>query len=65
MKILDADVVVAAMPSKEQVRQWLHERRRHRRPLPSLEQIQCELGWRNVGDGPSMQDAGHRDTVAS
>ena len=33
-------------PTKQQVRQWLNDRRVHREPLPDIEQIQLQLGWR-------------------
>jgi hypothetical protein len=32
-------------PSKEQIRAWLGIRRLKALPLPSIEQIQHELGW--------------------
>ena len=33
-------------PTKEHIRQWLMDRQRHPRPLPTMEQVKSELGWR-------------------
>jgi hypothetical protein len=33
------------MPTKEQVRRWLEERSKERRPPPDPKQIRRELGW--------------------
>jgi len=35
-----------ARPTKEQVRTWMAERLARPVPLPSLEQIQRDLGWK-------------------
>jgi hypothetical protein len=32
-------------PSKEQVRNWLMERWKHKAPLPAIEQIRHQLNW--------------------
>lgn len=32
-------------PSKEQVRQWMSERSKERKPPPDRKQIRKELGW--------------------
>jgi hypothetical protein len=40
-----------AQPSKEQVRQWLLQRRERREPLPTADQIRRQLGWgRSAGE---------------
>ena len=36
---------VMALPTKEQVRQWLHKRRTMPMPLPPLETVRAEVGW--------------------
>jgi len=48
-------------PTKEVVRQWLHQRQAGREPPPSIEQIRRELGWKlvkpwraNVKDEPLL-----------
>jgi hypothetical protein len=32
-------------PTKEHIRQWLHERQTERAPPPSIERIRRQLGW--------------------
>ena len=32
-------------PSKEQVREWLAQRRESRSPPPGIEEIRVQLGW--------------------
>ena len=35
-------------PSKEKIRDWLKHRQLKHDPLPDIEQIQLELGWKPV-----------------
>jgi len=49
-------------PTKEQVRQWLLDRRNGRKPLPDVEQIQRQLNWGRptdslVSDAPVTLEA--------
>jgi hypothetical protein len=37
------------MPTKEQVRHWMNERSKERRPPPDANQIRRELGWNLIG----------------
>lgn len=44
-----------AMPSKEQVRDWIAQRQADRKPLPDIRQIRRELGWNwNTPKTPSV-----------
>lgn len=40
-------------PTKEQVRDWLAKRRNNFSPIPDIEQIRQELGWKI--DSPAKQ----------
>jgi hypothetical protein len=44
-------------PSKEQIRQWLHERKKSRAPLPDRQQICEELGWMHLSDETRQRPA--------
>jgi hypothetical protein len=37
---------IISKPSKEAVREWLRQRRLHRAPLPGVELLREELGWK-------------------
>jgi hypothetical protein len=41
-------------PTKQQVREWLKERRSNCGPLPDIEQIRLQLGWKFFSQAPKL-----------
>lgn len=41
-------IIMNNRPTKELVREWLRQRSSHPAPLPNIEQIQHQLGWKLV-----------------
>jgi hypothetical protein len=42
----DALPITSSQPDKEKIREWLKSRRDRPEPLPNIEQIRRELGWK-------------------